>query len=473
MFKRSASLFLISVLTIVMLSGSVTATPLEDDVNLSIAKAKALNPDELEIIVFDTGRSDIIKNSFNTQRVIKSLDELSKIQSSKPVNAIWITEEMHRKALSEEGKMILSNLLGKGYALVFIGIKDPNLLKAHFTNDKSREKFGDSNLNFFSSIITKNSDGQYIVAHLYSVDDISIEENYENLHSMSWIYGNAKNTVRRKFAEQLGLQKDIISPSSDISAMSFGFNFSIVDSPWIPVTLMEDTWITTNYGTAVEWRQCFHTTVQGQQYYAVVYEHFMEPKQGNTYSSEQLRIQSDLDTALQSNTLRDYYPYIQPTSDTVSAGISWQKGFAPTISATWQIAKNDLNIDISGTGDSYRKVDLKFNYKPGMLGRPTNYASQPSRQGSAFIIRKNDTYYPFAHVHNRREASFNVWVSPYPLPVFQYLYLILVTLNLGYICILSRLLLDYLRIFKCSQLKMGIKALTEGLYSHFIFSTSS
>ena len=73
MFQRSASLFLISVLTIVMLSGSVTATPLEDDVNLSIAKAKALNPDELEIIVFDTGRSDIINNSFNTQRVIKSL----------------------------------------------------------------------------------------------------------------------------------------------------------------------------------------------------------------------------------------------------------------------------------------------------------------------------------------------------------------------------------------------------------------
>lgn len=416
MAKRSVLYFFIGMLIVGMLSGSVIATtPSEDDVDLSGAKSKAFGSDELEIIVFDTGRSDITNNSPN--RVIKSLDELSKIQSSKPINAIWITEEMHQEALSAEGKNILSNVLEKGYALVFIGTNDPNLLKAHFTNDKSREEFGESNLTLFASVITKNYDGQYIIAHLCSEDGVSTEKCYENLHSMSWIYGNAKNTVRRSFIEQSRLQMN------NISTISSGFNFSIANNPWIPVTLMEDTWITTDFGTAVEWRQCFHTEVQGSKFYAVIFEHFMEPNKGaGIYSSKQLRIQSDLDTPLQSSTLRDYYPYIQPTSDTVDVGISWQKGSAPTISATWQISRNDLNISISGTGDSYRKVDLKFNYGYSWNGYPTNYSLEPSRQGSAFIIRKNGSYYPFAHVHNKREASFEYWpYGPTPFTSTGYL----------------------------------------------------
>ena len=48
MLKRNILLFFISVLTIVMLSGSVTATPLEDDVNLSIAKAFNVSAEQFD-----------------------------------------------------------------------------------------------------------------------------------------------------------------------------------------------------------------------------------------------------------------------------------------------------------------------------------------------------------------------------------------------------------------------------------------
>lgn len=395
--------------------GPVTAITEERPQSLDNAYQEAEDSLKLDIIVLEQPSQKFLANhGLFPGLSVNSINGLSGLHSKKPVCAIWVTKQMQHEAFSENGVSVLSNLIDEGYALVFPGVDDVNILKETFTNDKSREVVEESNLTLLASTIAKNHDGEYVIAHLYSDKDLHHEDNIRNLIGMSWIYGNIKNTVRKEFeynaVKTLDSEISVLGPS--IQSID-DLHWTTVSSPWAPVTIMEDVYLSSNNGTAVEWRQGFFTEIQGIQYFALCFEHFMEPTIDELsiyrYSSRQLSLQSNLDHYLQSNTLRDYYPYESPDQNTFDVGISWGEG-EPTIEATWQVTQEDLTLDIQGTGDSYRAVDINFIYNRYWYG-PSQYAQTSSRQAAGWVIRNNHPDDPFAIMHNRREAWFDEWLT--------------------------------------------------------------
>ncbi len=383
----------------VVLAEKLQRMPKDQELNLAFDNAKGT--DNFDIIL--VGKTGVNLSDIGVK--CRSVGQLDQVASDKNYKSIWLSADEYNSILDDEnGVQDLDKYLDEGYTLYFLGLEDINVLSEKFTGDSAKETIvnGDKQI---ISYVSKNLDGEYFFGHYFSSKKYTEKEVLKSIVASAW---NRRNDLHYTRKEQNSDFSDLFT--TKVKANS-GEDFTI-GTGWSCRFGWNQYNFSTDNGNYTEWKAGFYLTrpVDGKDYYAIAMESCMAPyNTSGDYSSDYLRIYSDLKKNKSGQLLRSYAPKQSPSSSTFSFNIggSYSKdGPSGGIGASWETSMDDIEV-LDSSQPSVQVADFKFNYK-WPWGYFTNYSTHTSWQNSA-IICQGPTGSTSAIMNNKRTAQFAMY----------------------------------------------------------------